>query len=74
MNARAAVAVGLLWPLSACLGPPPSHALVVRNLELKCALIAFSGCAAFASEPEPFEPEYLEQPDAGAGDDDAGSD
>jgi hypothetical protein len=39
--------------LSACAGPAPTHALVVRHPELKCALIAFSGCAAlFPPEPE----------------------
>jgi hypothetical protein len=54
---RIALALGLLATLCSCLGPPPSHALVVRNLELKCALIAFSGCAAFADEER--------EPDAG---------
>jgi len=31
---------------SACMPPPPSHALHVRNPERKCALIWFSGCTA----------------------------
>jgi hypothetical protein len=34
----------------ACARPPVSTALVVRSLQSKCALIAFSGCAAFANE------------------------
>lgn len=54
-------ALGLLWLLGSCVGPPPSHTLVVRNLELKCALIAFSGCSAFASEGE-----EIDDADAGA--------
>lgn len=49
---RIALALALSAALGACVGPPPSHALVVRHLALKCALIAFSGCAAFASEDE----------------------
>lgn len=61
--------LGLLGPLCSCLGPPPSHALVVRNLELKCALIAFSGCAAFTSEEE-----EIDDGDGGVGDEDAGVD
>ncbi len=64
---RVALALGLLGPLCSCLGPPPSHALVVRNLELKCALIVFSGCAAFAREE-------VEEGDAGVADEDAGAD
>jgi len=44
--------LALLAPLSACVGPPPSHALVVRHPELKCALIAFSGCSAFVPNDE----------------------
>jgi hypothetical protein len=43
---------------SACAGPPPTHALIVRHPERKCALIAFSGCGAFveaAQEPSPDE-------------------
>jgi hypothetical protein len=31
--------------LAACSGPAPTHALVVRHPERKCALIKFSGCA-----------------------------
>ena len=64
---RAALALLLLLPLSSCLGPPPSHALVVRNLEGKCALIAFSGCGALYGT----EPERAAGDDA-AGDEDAG--
>jgi hypothetical protein len=36
--------------LVGCNRPKPSHALVVRNLESKCALIYFAGCEAFAQE------------------------
>lgn len=39
--------VGLLAVLhSIGCAAPPTHALVVRHPELKCALVAFSGCAA----------------------------
>lgn len=69
---RVVVALGLLSPICSCVGPPPSHALVVRNMELKCALIAFSGCGAFASEPD--SPEESYEPDAGVGDEDTGAD
>lgn len=48
---RAALALAVTMLLGSCLGPPPSHALVVRNLESKCALIAFSGCGAFYPPP-----------------------
>lgn len=52
---------------SACAGgPAPSHALVVRNLESKCALIAFSACAAFASDEETRT--FVEDEDAGSSD------
>ena len=54
--------------LGSCLGPPPSHALVVRHPERKCALIAFSGCGAFMSDDAPLE----QDDDAGFEDDDAG--
>ena len=50
--------------LAACAGPPPSHALTVRHPELKCALIAFSGCGALVA-PQP-------EQDAELGDEDAG--
>jgi hypothetical protein len=36
----------------ACVRPPVNTALIVRNLESKCALIAFSGCAAFATDDD----------------------
>lgn len=63
------IALALLASLlGSCLGPPPSHALVVRHPELKCALIAFSGCSAFTSEDAPLELE------GSAGDEDAGVD
>jgi hypothetical protein len=60
--------------ITACVsGPPPTHALVVRHLERKCALIAFSGCAALMAAPRPEheEREELQEPltedlDAGA--------
>ena len=64
---RAVLALALLIPLGSCLGPPPSHALVVRNLEAKCALIAFSGCAALYAPPE-----RASDDDAGTEDEDAG--
>jgi hypothetical protein len=54
------------------MGPPPSHALTVRHPELKCALIAFSGCGAFApveesdtAEPDAAEPDAQTDEDAG---------
>lgn len=50
-------AVGLV----ACAAPTPTHALVVRHPEGKCALIAFSGCSAFV-EPE----QQAQSDDAGA--------
>jgi hypothetical protein len=65
---KIALMLGMLVMLSACVGPPPSHALTVRHPELKCALVAFSNCGAFA--PEPDEP--IEEQDAG--DEDAGVD
>ena len=56
-----------LLSLGACAGPPPSHALVVRHPELKCALIAFSSCGALM----PVAEEPLDEADAG--DEDAGA-
>ena len=47
---RATLAFVCLAALGACAGPAPTHALVVRHPELKCALIAFSGCAALVPE------------------------
>jgi hypothetical protein len=47
----AAWCVGVLCAgalLHGCARPPVNTALVVRNLESKCAWIAFSGCEAFA--------------------------
>jgi hypothetical protein len=32
--------------LAACTHPPPSHALIVRHPERKCALVWFPSCAA----------------------------
>ena len=52
---RVALVLALTTTLGACVGPPPSHALVVRHPELKCALIAFSGCRAFANEEHALE-------------------
>ena len=50
---RAALLLLVSAATSSCVGPPPSHALVVRHPELKCALIAFSGCGAFGrTEPD----------------------
>lgn len=57
----------VLLSLGACAGPPPSHALVVRHPELKCALIAFSSCGALM----PAKDEPLAEEDAG--DEDAGA-
>lgn len=52
---------------SACAGgPAPGHALVVRNLQSKCALIAFFGCEAFASEEE--SQTFVEDDDGGFAD------
>lgn len=68
---RALFAIAMLVALGACAGPPPSHALTVRHPELKCALIAFSGCGALV--PEEREPPELEQ-DEDAGVDDAAAD
>jgi hypothetical protein len=49
---RLCIAVWLLAS-SACATPAVSSALVVRNLEAKCALIAFSGCPPARREPNP---------------------
>lgn len=46
----------LLGALCSCQLPAPSHALVVRDLAGKCALIQFSGCAAFQQPPREHEP------------------
>jgi hypothetical protein len=46
---------------AACAGPPPTHALVVRHPERKCALIKFSGCALL------LPPAAESDPDADAG-------
>jgi hypothetical protein len=64
---RAALALLLAALLGSCLGPPPSHALVVRNLASKCALIAFSGCGAFYAPDEAGTDEHadVEAEDAG---------
>ncbi len=69
---KIALVLGMVGLLSACMGPPPSHALTVRHPELKCALIAFSGCGAFApveesdtAEPDAAEPDAQTDEDAG---------
>jgi len=49
---RLALSAVLAVALGACVGPPPTHVLIVRHPESKCALIAFSGCAAFVTEDE----------------------
>lgn len=62
--------------LAGCTGPPPSHALVVRHPERKCALIMFPGCAALLPEPHAArrdEPPALDE-DAGLHDEDGGAD
>ena len=50
---------------TACTPPPVHTALVVRNLEAKCALIAFSGCpplrTAPAVDPQPSAPSALQR-------------
>ncbi|HEX2679280.1 MAG TPA: hypothetical protein VHM19_21665 [Polyangiales bacterium] len=46
---------------SACVGPPPSKALIVRHPETKCALISFSGC----ERPAPPAPADEDEEDAG---------
>lgn len=53
MRTRAAsLVLGLV--LGACAGPPPTHVLIVRHPELKCALIAFSRCGVTAGNmPQP---------------------
>lgn len=56
-------AIGVV--LGACAGPPPSHALTVRHPELKCALIAFSNCGAFARPPAADEGDAEADEDAG---------
>jgi hypothetical protein len=43
--ARTALALATAVLMAACQGRPPTHALVVRHPERKCALIKFSGCA-----------------------------
>lgn len=68
---RASLGLLVLLALGSCLGPPPSHALVVRNLEGKCALVAFSYCAAL--EP-PEAPEPIEGDEHARFDEDAGVD
>lgn len=62
---KTALILVMLGLLSACVGPPPSHALTVRHPELKCALIAFSGCGAFAPEPAADEGDAEIDDDAG---------
>jgi hypothetical protein len=63
---RAAVALLLAAKLGSCVGPPPSHALVVRNLQSKCALVAFSGCGAF-HPPDEAGAEHARTEDEDAG-------
>jgi hypothetical protein len=41
-------ALALCLLLCACAAPPPRKTLTVRNLQSKCALIQFSGCASLA--------------------------
>jgi len=42
-------ALALCLLLCACAAPAPRKALTVRNLQSKCALIQFSGCAALVA-------------------------
>ena len=64
---RATLALLLAAQLGSCVGAPPSHALVVRNLASKCALIAFSGCGALypPDEDGAYEHAGMEDEDAG---------
>jgi len=51
--------------------PRPSHALVVRDVASKCALVAFSGCASL--HPPPSAAEELDGGVADADGTDAGA-
>jgi hypothetical protein len=42
---RLLVHAAALTCLAACSVRPPTHTLVVRNPQAKCALVMFSGCA-----------------------------
>ncbi len=64
--------VALCGWLCSCQGPPPNHALPVRDLAGKCALIAFSGCAALMPEPADTHGGEHDAVDRDAAADDAG--
>jgi hypothetical protein len=64
--ARVTLTLTSLPLLAACRQPPADHALVVRHPESKCALIAFSGCAALAPAPQSPTPD-VEETDAADG-------
>ncbi len=49
---RLLVYAAALTCLAACTVRPPTHTLVVRNPEAKCALVMFAGCAALLGPAE----------------------